>query len=406
MPLDARPSLSQRLYADRVDAQELQALVLSFYSRGKHLDGRLIGYGREENSIAIIIQFTKAGSIASIKPGPDYIDAEVETLAKFIKEQLIDESDTAVGRRIMFAGTPFRGSYRYRDRFQILPVPPEAPRPVFGTGGHPFQIEVAFRDASDWSVKSRRMMQAAHEIELLCSALLGPVVLPALNQFNCHWVMTSFESEPTYSYSQGGYGWPGMKGPYDSAFSSLDGFPPAKWEDAQTYYTENSIGAGEALALPSTFNQSLDTYFALSQDDRKRFLAACYWYQQYGRLWAISRSAAFVALVSAVEALTIQSDSVTCDHCHSKISAGPTQLFAAFIEKFVPNASATSASRKALYRLRSQITHGDKILLSDRAEWIGGFVSTQEQMEIYRLHGIVRIAIINWLLSQSEAAPS
>ena len=393
-------SLVTRLKADLADAAEFQSVLLDYYSRSTYLADRKIGYGREEGVAALIVAFTKAGHVAGISPGPAFIEEEIDTIALLVQTQLIDEAPTAIGRRIMFASLPLEGCFKYQDRFQILPVPPEAPRPQFAVDGHPFQLEVAFKDTTAVSVRMRRLMRAAHEVELLCGALLGPGVHATSNQTRFHWVIDNYEGEPAYSYRQEGYSWPGMKGIWADGFSSLDGLSAAPMLPAQAYYTTNSIRIGEPLSLPDTLTKSLDTFFTLPRKEREQFLAACYWYEQSSRIRSISGSASFVALVSAIEALTSIPESTICLTCGQNKGSGPTQLFAEFIEKFVPDSSATPATRKALYRLRSQITHGDKILLSDRAEWIGGFVYSQERSESLRLSAAVRIALINWLLSR------
>jgi hypothetical protein len=46
---------------------------------------------------------------------------------------------------VLFSNVPTVGSWRYRDRFQVFPLPSEAPRPPQLLGGvHPLLLEVAY----------------------------------------------------------------------------------------------------------------------------------------------------------------------------------------------------------------------------------------------------------------------
>lgn len=46
-------------------------------------------------------------------------------------------------KKILFSYTPLKGWYRYREAFQIVPVPPDAPKPPKAMGHYPFILELS-----------------------------------------------------------------------------------------------------------------------------------------------------------------------------------------------------------------------------------------------------------------------
>jgi hypothetical protein len=74
-----------------------------------------------------------------------------------------------VRRAIYFAAAPVVGSWRYHNRFQIVPPPPQAPRPPAEMGDHPLILEVAYMHSSDFMISNER---AGGEIGLVLAGLL------------------------------------------------------------------------------------------------------------------------------------------------------------------------------------------------------------------------------------------
>jgi hypothetical protein len=176
---------------------------------------------------------------------------------------------------------------------------------------------------------------------------------------------------------------------------------------AATYNTRIGISAGQVLDLPDNFGHLFDTYFACARDDRDRFLRASFWFQYTQRVSNISRSGAFTAYVSAVETLmpTIRPESI-CSECMRPIGIGPTKQFIDFVEQYAPGAGDLAKQRRNLYALRSALSHGGKLLHSDRHGWGGSLTpamisSWDDERAMWQ---IVRSVLVNWLASRSRVA--
>jgi hypothetical protein len=156
--------------------------------------------------------------------------------------------------------------------------------------------------------------------------------------------------------------------------------------------------------LADNFEQLLDGYFALASADRDRFFRACYWYRHALRAAGFSRSAAYNALVSAVEALMPNvSPEAHCPECKRPLGVGPTKRFIDFVEKQATG-GGTSKPRRQLYYLRSALSHGGKLLHTDRFSWTSmtsDYIADQySQRELWQL---VRYVLMSWLFNPHHA---
>jgi hypothetical protein len=135
---------------------------------------------------------------------------------------------------------------------------------------------------------------------------------------------------------------------------------------------------------------TIDRFFALSADDKERFLRAGYWFQHASRVFRLSKSASFVALVSAIEALMPSSQAST------------KQQFVDFVEALVPGNSIPEAERKRFYQVRSALSHGGKLLASDHAGWGLQFTPKHlgEGRDTRVVSQIVQLVLHNWLATR------
>jgi hypothetical protein len=159
------------------------------------------------------------------------------------------------------------------------------------------------------------------------------------------------------------------------------------------------MSPGTPLDLPDVLEQLLDAIFAASRDDRDRFLRAAHWFQYARRVANVSRSGAYTALVSAVEALMgdVTPESI-CPDCQRPLGTGPTKRFIDFVEQYAPATGVTAKDRRKLYSLRSALSHGGTLLHSDRYVW-GGMTSASlsEDDDQRAMWLLVRVVLVNWL---------
>ena len=162
------------------------------------------------------------------------------------------------------------------------------------------------------------------------------------------------------------------------------------------------------LRVPSDLDQSICLYEELSGINREKFDRAAFWFSTSSRMRDISMSAAFAALVSAVESLTASSDlhQFSCPFCGGSTDhrvPGPTKLFRNFLAAYAPGASLAT-DRVDMYDLRSDVVHGEHLVELDREipimGWTPpGFKERQQYSDLWRL---TRTALRNWLKSRAR----
>ncbi|MGO9495732.1 MAG: hypothetical protein ACLQA5_03320 [Solirubrobacteraceae bacterium] len=110
-----------------------------------------------------------------------------------------------------------------------------------------------------------------------------------------------------------------------------------------------------------------------------------------------------MAIVQAVEALRpANGRSPSCITCGRPTEPGPTRQFIEFMNQYAPlDDGETEKVRQELYRLRSALTHGGKLMEQDLHPGFGQFTLTwhDERSAIDRAASLARLAGVNWLLN-------
>ncbi len=93
----------------------------------------VVRYSRDRRD-ALLLRFDHKGRFTDIDVGPGLRDDDLARLiAAFTAPRLRRVMST-----VIFGAVPTVGFWRYRDRFQVFPMPPKAPRPPYVIGGvHP-----------------------------------------------------------------------------------------------------------------------------------------------------------------------------------------------------------------------------------------------------------------------------
>jgi hypothetical protein len=293
------------------------------------------------------------------------------------------------------------GWFRFQDIFQFFPLPSDAPRPQFLLADHPFILEFKYQSSSSASISIQREQRIGREIELICSALLFPKVWSIGSQTQYRWTFEiTADGNPISKFRQEGYVW------RDAIIETNDFSQPGDLSsiaivDNQTYYSRRGLSPGQDLDIPEDFVPLLTVFWRLTPADRDRALRASYWFQHAKLVSSVSSSAAFIALVSAVEALIPPSGpAAVCKDCGQLTGAGPTKRFVEFVEDHLPEGAIPKRDRRRFYRLRSALTHGGRLLMTDHKGW--GFTpnSIRENQDITMLRQIVHFVFHNWLLAK------
>ena len=122
-------NLLARLNLEGVDPKELNSYIHNFYTHGKQSDSDSIAYGLDGEKTAVRVTFKKDGTVAGIFRGPDFDQEVFDRLVGQVQVDLVHSHGKAIMRSIVFCAVPIKSAFRWKNEFQILPVPDHAPQP-------------------------------------------------------------------------------------------------------------------------------------------------------------------------------------------------------------------------------------------------------------------------------------
>jgi hypothetical protein len=209
-----------------------------------------------------------------------------------------------------------------------------------------------------------------------------------------HWTILPTEpgTSPRTEYLQEGYLFSGFIEESDE-FESADGIPRLPEVEPNDYYSRWAISSESHFEVPDNFAELLATFYDLPGSHREQFLRACFWFELSNRFYTLSRSAAFAALVSSIEA-------VMPDQRQPKY----TQRFKKFVNQMAPSSGNVEQSRKKLYRVRSELLHGNRLMPSDYLGLSPSLRSGEEFETLQQARSVVKLVLANWLGSQARLA--
>lgn len=362
-------NVAEALRIDEVNLAELQQVLGSYFGHS-HIDPSepdVVWYGPSPDDRLLGLRFDRHDRVEPVQ-GPALREADVASIGEIVRSALVEDQGVAIAQTVMFASVPVTSYWKYGNMFQVLPVPPEAPRPREMVAQHPFLLEVAIPQSQDWVINSHRRERQTQEVSLVLGALMTPFVHAPDSYHRKYWVLDrkdkADEKSPLVSlWGQQGYTWEGARGIYDefSDLSELDVMASVASDD---YYLRRGIETRQVLEISDSLQVSLDAFFGRDPLDRARYLRAAYWFRHSHLVHDLSRSAALAALVHSVESLLedVEPEGV-CSECGKSKEMGPTGLFKELVDDLAP--SVLRLGRRDLYRARSKIVHGNRLLRSD-----------------------------------------
>ena len=269
-------------------------------------------------------------------------------------------------RTSLLSHTPLTGWYRYADLFQLIPAPPEAPRPPSQMGDYPLILELRFdprippdRSTDTWhrdqwerdrdnelskqpgatdewlaayrrSTEWRRSQALVTELTVLLTTLAvytfftydgdqswflpfdpshaGAAELEEGQQDDKGWLK---RSAPRHSegadvspvWGQTFYSAPGAVGAPGGGFSEPVGESAPLVPRGQRMQDQWVISESHRMELPDHLNALFDLYFTLEHRQKEAFYAASHLWVQCSALKSKAPSLSLVAAASAVETL-------------------------------------------------------------------------------------------------------
>lgn len=321
---------------------------------------------------------------------------------------------------LALSNIPVKGSFRYRNFFQVLPADAGAPEPPAVMNHHPFVIEFCFtvdetprelpggNPVPQWVINNDDAYKALKEILLLLTAFSNDRVFTYFHKQSWFIPMETKGGQPTdkkVQWGQEGYFYNEFNSDIDELCNT--GIKSVALIDANEFFNRYGRRTDQEYDLPQNINELLDAYFALDEDNRHYFLTACSLFSQGITIWSEHPSLSFAAFVSSIETL------IAADYKGEKIEKCSEcgqdryRVINKFREFFDKYGSPTPEFRKyavKVYKYRSKILHRGELFLGEviprRFGSMEGFEDDDLRRSIIRT---CRICFVNWLLNQRKA---
>jgi hypothetical protein len=406
---------NEHLHLQEADHWELMNLFLHHFSHAQNPMPFVYKFQAKDSQHSLEVTANENGQIQVVKFSEGFPENELVQIEQKIKDILLT-SEVATGADILFCPERVVGHFRYKDLFQILPVPEGAPMPIVGLKDYPFLIQFAYKKSSDLMVDYSRRREKAVIYTRLLNLLCNQKIRLNPNNGQAYWTFDVDEvtGKAISSYRQEGYTFEGLS-LIEESFTNTSGIKEVEKIPFQKYYSTTGISF-DFLKLPDNIEESLDRVFSLSEQDYDRFLRACTWYEKGQDIWQDSASSSFVALVSAIE--TLVAEKTKCKTCNQDVQEGllicdtcgqpryqVTKHFKEFLTKHFPGLDRMPKEAAILYTTRSSLAHGVRLLQQDLKPWSFAMNPLKDneatmQRNLFYLTGI---AIYNWLWSRSTA---
>ena len=393
-----RQSLFEQFRGAEASLAELNWLLLLRFKGAMQPCPDEIVYPGHADQYSVKVRFGRLG-IVDILAGPNLTSPEIESIGDQIASELLTSSGTRIASVIPFAHLPVDGWYRHGNLLQILPAPKSAPRPISLMADHPFLLQFSFPTSSNWAVRNIRKATRGGEISLLLSGLLAGTVRRPVDSGRHHWTFVSRGSGQTLAaeYLQEGYVCPGFFDESDE-WEPTEGMPQLPEVEAHDYYSRWAIDGESRFEIPRNLPELITGFYKLPAKLRDQFLRACFWFDLAGRFYVDSRSTAFAALVSSVEALMPPvSDGSACTACGKHVGKSISQQFVDFLDEMAPSAGEIEKARRKLYAVRSALLHGGRLLPSDYLGFSPGPGLADEFENMEQAQHLVRLVLATWL---------
>jgi hypothetical protein len=394
--------LYEVLGGGRVSDEELLAVLGGVFSLSRWESGQRVSYFHSEHGHALDLVYNRHGRIARCEPGEGLTPELVETLGARVSRIVADDVGSEVRRDVLFSGRDLRGFWRHRDEWQILPAPPESPRPGALYDEHAFVLEYRLRPSANDIVSLTRRRRRYWELHLLLSLVFRGLITRENEAHPHHWVILDAPTPEGVqtAYLNEGYMVGGGFTLRAEDFSDPGDVPKLGVVPRRDYYARGGVGDLFTEA-PDCLTAVFDRFESAEIGVRDQLLRASYWLDTAYRVWHESKSLSYIAAINSLETLLTQPAPDLCPACGRNCAPGPTALFRDFVEKHAPDESP--ADRAALYRLRSAFVHGGTLHSLDVPGAWGALVPAdvaQRELHDAALR-VARTAILDWLLTRA-----
>lgn len=346
-------------------------------------------------------------------------------------------------KTIAFTKSKLRGKYRYKDLFQIYPLESDNAPKSYHAKHFPIVLEYFYeneesksndKDSDDFLDKFSGRKNYADEILNILSVLTNhhfftynvdnrwAFLSPEKNISELDKVEKENYNNQKSKWTYGLFAYPDIQTDLiptqklsDNKYPSIDRISHSKyfWHDPIDSYKKE-------ITFPDTINACLDNFFHLNEKTFKKVKSISSLICDGIEISDSKRTLAFLAYVSAIEALvdieaddneiefscksckSIKNSPYVCQQCSNPIW-GISQKFYKHLEKFVAGGKKSSKKYRKIYNLRSKIVHQGRLFLSDYELSFKDMDKKEDEllMKIETLQ-VVRVCLVNWLRYPSK----
>lgn len=395
------------LYQDKCNHHELQSILSTYFG------------GRSGNTFTlnttihtIVLEWDdEYNNITNIIVSKKFPEATFKEIQNYIYDKLLANVEEAVSQRYIYSHVKLNGYFKYKDIFQIIPLPHNLPQSNITYDNHPFILQFKYLKTNDLMINVRRQTEVCYKFVRLLNVFLKNGITYSQNTGTAIWGI-DFETGNLGKFQEG-YHHLDFTPFSPSNFSDTNQFEKVKEINYQEYYQESSFPYQE-IVIPDNLSSSIDLAHELKSSDWNKFMRACTWIEMADKTWQDSRSSSFVSYVSALESFLEQpeickppsgcgqliastiKDGEVCEVCHQprlKLNSRFKQFLS---DHGIPD--EFKREKDLLYRTRSGLTHGGFLLVADLSPFDRlGDKAFQEGQLHRRLHYICIIVLYNWI---------
>jgi hypothetical protein len=146
-------------------------LLASSFPLGEWHGENTVVYRAQTGEVAVTLTY-RGSCLVDVHGGPGLSDETREKLRDDVAA-LAAAHETVIWRDVFFNIFPVDGYWRYRDEWQIVPAPPQAPRPDVLIADHPFIVELRVPWHPDRAMLAGAILgRRAWELQLILNLVL------------------------------------------------------------------------------------------------------------------------------------------------------------------------------------------------------------------------------------------
>lgn len=382
--------ITKHFSLDSVDHEELQEVLRLRYKTLWRVDKNEFTFPAAHD-YALKLKF-KDGEIVEITAGKSLSKQELDGLLEQVESDLKDERIAEYGVEILFAHRPVAGGFRFGSLpMQILPPPPEGPRPQY-QGDHPFILEYPMRVHRTPGLRlKRRYNNAVKWAQVLNGLLYGSITWYSSPRPREMWVTKTGDIEGPSFWAKKAYCFPGCR-ILTNELSEQDALLPVVPSAAYFGGPRSRAQADlpmDTLLIPDNLDNLVAAFLNLDSARQRQFLRCANSIYIARELWDVSVSSYFIACVQAIETLV------------GKSKKNRTERVKKFVNEYCLTADIDRSIVDDLYKVRSDIVHGRYLFQLDATPgFFNAAASSQELGTFGPALTLAKNGLRNWLLSQ------